>query len=199
MSDLAEQIQELQEKSERQDRFNGTIAILVALFSAFLAFSKIKDDNVVQAIQKAQIDQADSWNQYQAKRQRQFLLQMEVPRMQAMLADGALKDSPENRALLDSWKKEIDRYSGELQDLTRQAANLRASLEVYNDQDDLFDFSDAFLTLSLVLLALAALTRVKPLLAGAVAVGMTGVAYGISGFLDFTAFKPAWLGALFGA
>ena len=36
------------------DRFNNTIAIIVALISAFLAVSKIKDDNVIQAIQRAQ-------------------------------------------------------------------------------------------------------------------------------------------------
>jgi Domain of unknown function (DUF4337) len=199
MSDLAEQIQELQEKSERGDRFNGTVAIIVALFSAFLAFSKIKDDNIVQAIQKAQIDATDSWNQYQAKRQRQFQLQIEVSRMQAMIADGALKDSSENRTLLDGWRKEADRYSGELQDLNRKATDLQASLDTYNGQDDLFDFSDAFLTLSLVLLALAALTRVNWLLAGAVTVGLMGIAYGISGFFDFSYFKPVWLATVFGA
>ena len=33
-----------------KDRFNNAIAIIVALISAFLAVSKIKDDNVIQAI-----------------------------------------------------------------------------------------------------------------------------------------------------
>lgn len=198
MSDLAEQVQELQEKSDRHDRFNGTIAIIVAIFSAFLAFSKIKDDNVVQAIQKAQADLTDSWNQYQAKRQRQFLLEIEIARLNILDPNENLKDSVKH-TLLDSWQKETDRYKGELQDIVQKTSDLQASLDVYNDQDDLFDFSDAFLTLSLVLLALAALTRVQWLLASAVCVGVIGITYGLSGFFDFTAFKPAWLATVFGA
>ena len=39
-----------------RDRFNNSIAVAVALVSAFMAVSKIKDDNVVQAMQKAQAE-----------------------------------------------------------------------------------------------------------------------------------------------
>jgi hypothetical protein len=201
MSELADEIRDLQAEArgEPQDRLNRTVAVMVALFSAFLAFAKIKDDNVVQAIQKAQNEVTDSWNQYQAKRQRQFQLETETGRMRAMIADGSLKAGPEVQALMDDWRREVARYTAEMQEIARKEADLQASLVVYNDQDDLFDFSDAFLTLSLVLLALAALTRVPWLLAGAILVGGLGMAYGVSGFLDFTWFKPAWLAALFGA
>src|SRR3954469_25174968 len=92
------------------DRFNNAIAIIVELISAFLAVSKIKDDNVVQAIQRAQALTVDAWNQYQAKRMRPFGLDLELVRAEALIRNGVLKDTADNRAMTEGWRKEIDRY-----------------------------------------------------------------------------------------
>ncbi len=129
------------------DRFNNAIAIIVALISAFLAVSKIKDDNVVQAIQRAQALTVNSWNQYQAKRMRQFELDLEVQRAGALIRDGVLKDTAENRALMDGWRKEIERYKTELKELSDTANGHEADFKRHNETDDLFDFSESFLTL----------------------------------------------------
>jgi hypothetical protein len=181
------------------DRFNNTIAIIVALISAFMAVSKIKDDNVVQAIQRSQALMVDSWNQYQAKRMRQFELDLEVTRAEAMIRDGVLKDTPENRALMDGWRRDIERYRGELKELTDTANGHEASYKRLNDADDLFDFSDSFLSLSLALLAVAALTRIRWLLGLAAGVALVGLAFGLSGFAGFDAIRPEWLSKLLGA
>jgi hypothetical protein len=181
------------------DRFNNTIAIIVALISAFMAVSKIKDDNVVQAIQRSQALMVDSWNQYQAKRMRQFELDLEVTRAEAMIRDGVLKDSPENRALMDGWRRDIERYKGELKELTDTANGHEAAYKRLNDADDLFDFSDSFLSLSLALLAVTALTRIRWLLGLAAGVSLVGLAFGLSGFAGFDAIRPEWLSKLLGA
>ena len=186
-------------QSGGSDRFNNTVAIIVALISAFMAVSKIKDDNVVQAIQRAQALTVDSWNQYQAKRMRQFELDLEVVRAEAMICDGVLKDTPENRALMDAWRREIERYRGELKELTDKANGHEADYKRLNDADDLFDFSDSFLSLSLALLAVAALTRIRWLLGLAAGVSLVGLAFGLSGFAGFDAIRPEWLSKLLGA
>ena len=181
------------------DRFNNTIAIIVALISAFMAVSKIKDDNVVQAIQRSQALIVDSWNQYQAKRMRQFELDLEVQRAEALTRDGVLKDTPENRALMEGWRRDIERYRAELKELTDTANGHEASYKRLNDADDLFDFSDSFLSLSLALLAVAALTRIRWLLGLAAGVSLVGLAFGLSGFAGFDAIRPDWLSKLLGA
>jgi hypothetical protein len=181
------------------DRFNNTVAIIVALISAFMAVSKIKDDNVVQAIQRSQALMVDSWNQYQAKRMRQFELDLEVQRAEALTRDGVLKDTPENRALMDGWRRDIERYRGELKELMATANGHEASYKRLNDADDLFDFSDSFLSLSLALLAVAALTRIRWLLGLAAGVSLVGLAFGLSGFAGFDAIRPEWLSKLLGA
>ena len=178
------------------DRFNNAIAIIVALISAFLAVSKIKDDNVVQAIQRAQALTVDSWNQYQAKRMRQFELDLEVQRADALIRDGVLKDTAENRALMDGWRKEIERYKTELKELSDTANGHEADFKRHNETDDLFDFSESFLTLALALLAVAALTRIGWLLGLAAGVGVVGVIFGMAGFLRWGIIRPEWLSML---
>jgi hypothetical protein len=186
-------------RNDGGDRFNNTVAILVALISAFLAVAKVKDDNIVQAIQRRQALLTDSWNQYQAKRMRQFELDLEIARAGALLRDGVLKDTPENRSLLDGWRQETERYKRELAELTETARGHEAAFQTHNDADDLFDFSDSFLSLALALLAVAALTRIGWLLGLAAGVGLIGLGFGLAGFWGFTAFRPAWLSVLLGA
>src|SRR5438876_10734373 len=52
-------------------RLNTRVAITVALLATFLGVCKVKDDNIVQAMQQAQADKLDHWNFYQARNIRQ--------------------------------------------------------------------------------------------------------------------------------
>jgi len=47
-------------------RLNDLVAVSVVILTVFLAVSKIKDDNIVQAMQKAQSGSVDAWAEYQA-------------------------------------------------------------------------------------------------------------------------------------
>ena len=50
---------------------NTLVAITVALLATFMGVCKVKDDNIVQAMQQAQADKLDHWNFYQARNVRQ--------------------------------------------------------------------------------------------------------------------------------
>lgn len=56
--------QSRQEKSK--SRLNTAVAISVALLATFIAVCKIKDHNIVQAMQQAQASSIDDWSYYQA-------------------------------------------------------------------------------------------------------------------------------------
>ena len=187
-------------RTSESDRFNNAIAIIVALISAFLAVASIKGDNVVQAMAKAAgALLTDSWNQYQAKRLRQFELDLEVQRAEALTRDGVLKATPENRALMEAWRNDIERYRTELKELTETANGHQAEYERLNGADDLLDFASSFLSLALALLAVAALTRIRWLLGLAAGISLVGLAFGLSGFASFQAIRPEWLSKLLGA
>src|SRR5580698_9078559 len=46
---------------------SARVAITVALLATFLGLCKIKSDNLVEQMQKLQIDRLDQWNFYQAR------------------------------------------------------------------------------------------------------------------------------------
>src|SRR5216110_728228 len=48
-------------------RLGTRVAVTVALLATFLGICKVKDDNIVQAMQQAQADRLDHWNFYQAR------------------------------------------------------------------------------------------------------------------------------------
>jgi hypothetical protein len=56
-------------KAESADkRLNNLVAVTVVILSVFMAISKVKDDNVNQAMQKAKADAVDAWAEYQFAR-----------------------------------------------------------------------------------------------------------------------------------
>src|SRR6478752_4062354 len=60
---------EVEIKTEGDDkRFNDLVAVTVVILSVFMAISKVKDDNIVQAMQKAKSESVDAWTEYQAAR-----------------------------------------------------------------------------------------------------------------------------------
>jgi hypothetical protein len=171
-----------------RDRFNNSIAVAVALVSAFMAVSKIKDDNVVQAMQKAQAETVDFWNEYQARRQRQFGVELAIEQARA-----SIPASPERDAKLAEWKKQADVFKARAEESATKAKARAADYDAGNDRDDLFDLSDAMLSISLALFAVTALTRVRWLFGLAGVLGLGGAVFGLAGFNGWTALHPDFL------
>src|SRR3954470_5228865 len=61
----------LASRDEERARLGTWVALTVALLATFLGVCKVKDDNIVQAMQQAQADRIDHWNFYQARNLRQ--------------------------------------------------------------------------------------------------------------------------------
>ena len=59
----------------RARRLNSWVAVTVALLATFMGICKVKDDNIVQAMQQAQADKIDDWSFYQARNIRQEVAQ----------------------------------------------------------------------------------------------------------------------------
>src|SRR6476620_7712147 len=72
-------------RSERRDkRLNTFVAITVALMATFMGICKVKDDNLVQAMQQAQADKLDHWSFYQARNIRQEVAQSALDQLRAI-------------------------------------------------------------------------------------------------------------------
>src|SRR6202008_567028 len=74
--------QQLVESPAAGDRkaalLNTLVAVTIALLATFMGICKVKDDNIVQAMQQAQADKLDHWNFYQARNIRQEVAEATV-------------------------------------------------------------------------------------------------------------------------
>ena len=139
---------------------NTFVAITVALLATFMGVCKVKDDNIVQAMQQAQADKLDHWNFYQARNVRQDVA--EAAATQLRLAKTGR--SPAEAAAYD---EAIARYDAKAASESKKKAELKAQAEQdqktydsLNYRDDQFDLSDAALAIAIAILAVAALTRI---------------------------------------
>lgn len=184
---------ELLPESNARDRFNNWIAISVALLAAFMAVTKVKDDNIVQAMLQAKTDAVDTWSEYQAKRIKHHLPESGRDQTRAILT---IASSPQAAAQLNEQMKrdesEIIRYQDEESELQNKARALEQQYDALNYRDDQFDLSDAFLSVALAMLAVTALTRKRWLLWTSLVFGAFGFIMGLAGLIGWK-IHPDWL------
>ncbi len=163
-------------------RLTSRVAITVALVATFLGVCKVKDDNIVQAMQQAQADRLDHWNFYQARNIRQDVAAAAAAQLRLALATAPANAHAAYQETIDQYEKKAAEESEKKDDLRKQAEQDQANYDALNYRDDQFDLSDALLALAISLLAITALTR-KPWLflmalfptAGGVIMGLAGL------------------------
>src|SRR5436305_642986 len=169
---------ELELKAEGRARaLNNAVAITVVAISVVMAVSKIKDDNVVQAMQSAKADALDTWNEYQAER-----LKMHFAEQSLMMVKLQPSSAPANvRTQVAALPESIAHYDQASKELAEKAKGLQAQYDALNVRDDQFDLSDAGLAISLSLAAVAALSGLWWLLGISWVFGAGGIAMALAG------------------
>jgi hypothetical protein len=177
--ETARQASELQER--RAARLNAAVAVTVAVLATFMGICKVKDDNIVQAMQQAQADKLDHWAFYQARNLRQELAeatatQLELARITAPPAATAGYDAAITRYRL--LAQEQARKKDELKAL---AEGDQVTYDALNYRDDQFDLSDAAIAIAIAMLAVTALTRLWALYWTSLVPTVFGLAMGVAG------------------
>jgi hypothetical protein len=179
-------LQDRLDKSEAKNRLNNWIAISVAIISVFMSITKVKDDNIVQAMQQAKADSVDSWNEYQAKKIKHHMAELGLNQVQALQA---MAQGRANQ-VLESQRKQyvtaIARYKPEEEELMKKAKGLEKQYDDLNYRDDQFDLSDAALSISLAMLAISALTGKRKLLYLAWGIAGFGLLMGTAGLMGLS-------------
>src|SRR5437773_10292610 len=108
-----ESLMEINTKSEAKDRLNTWVAISVALLASFMAVTKVKDDNIVQAMLQAKSDAVDTWGEYQAKRIKQHLVELGHTQALAFRAAVSASGAAQFEKQAQDYEAEIKRYQTE--------------------------------------------------------------------------------------
>ncbi|HEY6006887.1 MAG TPA: DUF4337 domain-containing protein [Geobacteraceae bacterium] len=178
--------------AQARNRLNNWVAVSVALLSAFMAVTKVKDDNIVQAMLQAKSDAVDTWNEYQSKKLKHHLAELGLKQTEALRTLAPVKGEVVLAAQAGEYQATINRYQGEEEVLMKKARGLEKSYDDLNRRDDQFDLSDACLSISLALLAVTSLTGNRRLFAFSWAFAGFGVVMGVAGLAGFS-LHPDWL------
>jgi len=161
------------------------VAITVALLATFLGVCKVKDDNIVQAMQQAQADRLDHWSFYQARNIREEVAKAALVQL-TLAADTAPEATqPKYQKAIADYGKLIEKQGTEKKELQAAAENDKKTYDALNIHDDQFDLSDALVALAISLLALTALTHKKWLYWAALVPTVFGVIMGLAGLFGW--------------
>jgi hypothetical protein len=170
-------------RDRERSRLNTRVAITVALLATFLGVCKVKDDNIVQAMQQAQADKLDHWSFYQARNIRQEVAAAAVTQLKLAAAGASAAQQDAYRAAIASYDAVVADQAAKKEELRLQAEADQKMYDALNYRDDQFDLSDALIALAISLLALTALTHKPWLYYLALVATVGGVVMGLAGLL----------------
>jgi Domain of unknown function (DUF4337) len=167
-----------------QSRLNTRVAVTVALLATFMGVCKVKDDNIVQAMQQAQADRIDHWGFYQARNLREQMAQSTADQLRAQAIA-----FPANSAVFTTTAARYDSLAAneavKKLAVRRQAEQDQVSYDALNYRDDQFDLSDALAAIAISLLALTALTQKRWLYVVALSAAALAALMGLAGLLEW--------------
>lgn len=194
--DPIDTVTQAREAEQAKSRLNMLVAITVALLATFMGICKVKDDNIVQAMQQAQADKLDHWAFYQARNVREDVAKGTLLQLQLGLAAAPASLAPGARTHYEEAIAHYEKFVGEQkqkkEELQAAAGRDQATYDAANFRDDQFDMSDAFLAISVALLAVTSLTAQRWLYGLSLVPTTFGVVMGLAGLCQWS-LHPAWL------
>lgn len=177
-----------------ESELSAFVAVTVVAISVFMAVAKLKDDNVVQQMQYAQVAAVDTWNEYQAEKIKMHLDENDAAALalRSGVGDGNARAADAERRRLTGKVAHYQQESDALQKKARADDALYIKLNFRHDQ---FDMADALCSIAIALAAVASLANHRALLFASWAAGACGVFMGIAAMAGWS-IHPEWLASL---
>jgi hypothetical protein len=169
------------EAPARPSRLNAAVAVSVALLSTLMGICKVKDDNIVQAMQQAQADKVDHWAFYQARNLREEVAKSTLVQLRLQAADRPADQRAGFEQAIAQYQKLAEEQAQKKEELRLQALADQNTYDALNYRDDQFDLADAAIAISIALLAVASLTQLWWLFGLAMVPAVFGAIMGIAG------------------
>jgi hypothetical protein len=183
-------------EKEHDRRMNDLVAVTVVVLTVFLAVCKIKDDNIVQAMQKAQSGAVDAWAEYQSTRVKLHGDENGLSTLRLLESSGSV-DKALTAKQAAEYEADIKKYEGRSKETRAKAEAMEKEYDRLNMRDDQFDISEAFISIAIAVAAVATLVDAWWLLYLGWGSGTIGIVFGIAGFAEIS-LRVQWLVALLG-
>ena len=175
------EIETVDPKDGRLSRLNAAVALSVALLGTVMGVCKVKDDNIVQAMQQAQADKIDHWAFYQARNTREEVAKSTLVQLRLQAAGRPAADRAGYDQAIAQYEKLAADQAQKKEELRVQAGRDQQQYDALNYRDDQFDLADAAISIAIALLAVASLTQAWWLYGVAMVPGLFGTVMGVAG------------------
>jgi hypothetical protein len=165
----------------RLSRLNAAVALSVALLGTVMGVCKVKDDNIVQAMQQAQADKIDHWAFYQARNLREEVAKATLVQLRLQAAGRPAGERAAYDEAIAQYQKLAADQAQKKEELRLQAGRDQQAYDDLNYRDDQFDLADAAISIAIALLAVASLTQAWWLYGVAMVPGLFGTLMGVAG------------------
>lgn len=180
--ELQEAISELQEeRAERQrEGWLSYVGLTTALLAVFAAVGALQSGSLVNEGLINQIKASDTWNEYQASRQKDHVY---------TIALNAMADAPGTfsrnaaAARTKDYRAKVEQELAKERDRSDEAKKLERESAAQLHKQHYFEYSVGLIQVAIALSAIAALAKVKPVWYIGLLAGAGGIALFIEGFL----------------
>jgi hypothetical protein len=152
-----------------------TISVLAVLVAAVTLLSHRAHTEELLLQSKA----TDQWAYYQAKNIRMHEMQAVVD----LLGSLAVQDKDKADAAREKYKKEVERYEGDKEDIGDEAKKLENERDHVGHRADRFDGGEGLIEVGLVICSMTLLTRQRLYWLAGMLIAAAGVAFAASAFL----------------
>lgn len=166
-----------------KSKLNTMVAVTVALLATFLGVCKVKDDNIVQAMQQSQAKSVSAWATFHAKSTEMKVFQVSISQLRLAAETAPAQARTRAQQDLAEFEKKLKEEGDEKQQWQEEAKKNDALYDKLNYRDDQFDLADTLSAIAISMLAVTALTGKRWMYFCALIPTGLAVLMGISGLM----------------
>jgi hypothetical protein len=166
-----------QVEGHQEYRYTLPVSLTISILAVLVASATLLGHRAHTEELLLQSRASDQWAYYQAKNIRFHEMQGIVDVLGAL----APQETKETAAVREKYKKEVERYDAEKDDIGEKAKEFENERDLSSRRADRFDGGEALLEVGLVICSITLLTRRRAFWAGGVLIGALGVMMALTG------------------
>ena len=167
-------------REERGDNpFLVSVSVTIAVLAVLVAADTLLGHRAHTEELLLQSQATDQWAYYQAKNIRLHEMQSVADLLGAL----APQDKEKTEALHEKYKKEVERYEGDKDDIGEKAKELEKERDLVSRRADRFDGGEALIEVGLVICSMTLLTKRRGYWLAGMLIAAGGVTFALTAFI----------------
>lgn len=154
------------------------VSVSISVLAVIVAFVTLLGHRAHTEELLLQSKATDQWAYYQAKNIRLHGMQSNADIFSTL----AVRDDKQAAAMEEKYKKEVERYEGDKEDISDKAKEFESESQLVRRRADRYDGGEGLIHIGLVICSMTLLTSKKFYWYGGMLVGAAGVVFALTGF-----------------